>query len=89
MAAGTPLMLMGDLNDGPGLDVFEDLFGRSSVEVILGVDGPHPLSDPHAARALGQRIGAMPTTSRFWIREDQRFFASAARLHHGLPCLAW
>ena len=73
MAAGTPLMLMGDLNDGPGLDVFEDLFGRSSVEVILGVDGPHPLSDPHAARALGQRIGAMPTTSRFWIREDERF----------------
>ncbi|WP_298861151.1 endonuclease/exonuclease/phosphatase family protein [uncultured Sulfitobacter sp.] len=70
---GTPLMLMGDLNDGPGLDVFEDLFGRSSVEVILGAEGSHPLFDPHAARALGQRIGAMPTTSRFWIREEDRF----------------
>lgn len=73
VAAGTPLMLMGDLNDGPGLDVFEDLFGRSSVEVILGADGPYPLFDPHAARALGQRIGAMPTTSRFWIHEEDRF----------------
>lgn len=73
MAVGTPIILLGDLNDGPGLDVFEDLFGHSSVEVILGADGPHPLFDPHAARALGQRIGAMPTTSRFWIREEERF----------------
>lgn len=71
--AGTPVMVMGDLNDGPGLDVFEDLFGRSSVEVVLGGQGPHPLYDPHAARALSQRLGAMPTTSRFWIRNEQRF----------------
>lgn len=73
VASGAPLMVMGDLNDGPGLDVFEDLFGRSSVEVILGTQGDHPLHDPHAARALGQRIGAMPTTSRFWIRPEKRF----------------
>jgi len=73
VADGTPLMVMGDLNDGPGLDVFENLFGRSSVEVILGKQGDHPLFDPHAARALGQRLGAMPTTSRFWIRPEQRF----------------
>lgn len=73
VAAGTALMLLGDLNDGPGLDVFEDLFGRSSVEVVLGSEGQHPLYDPHAARALGQRLGAMPTTSRFWIRDEERF----------------
>lgn len=73
VASGTPLMVLGDLNDGPGLDVFEDLFGRSSVEVILGAQGGHPLFDPHAARALGQRLGAMPTTSRFWIRQEKRF----------------
>lgn len=68
-----PLMLLGDLNDGPGLDAFENLFGRSSVEIILGADGQHPLYDPHAARALGQRLGAMPTTSRFWIHPEKRF----------------
>ena len=33
---GTPLVVMGDLNDGPGLDEYEHLFGRSSVEIILG-----------------------------------------------------
>lgn len=73
VGAGVPLMVMGDLNDGPGLDAFEDLFGRSSVEIVLGAQGAHPLYDPHAARALGQRLGAMPTTSRFWIRQEKRF----------------
>ena len=33
---GDPLIVMGDLNDGPGLDEYEHLFGRSSVEIILG-----------------------------------------------------
>lgn len=73
LKAGNPLMLLGDLNDGPGLDVFEDLFGRSSVEIVLGEEGDAPLYDPHARRALGQRIGAMPTTSRFWIRPEKRY----------------
>jgi predicted extracellular nuclease len=73
LAEGTPLMLLGDLNDGPGLDAFENLFGRSSVEIILGTGSDHLLYDPHAARALGQRLGAMPTTSRFWIRPEKRF----------------
>jgi len=73
LAEGTPVMMMGDLNDGPGLDVFEDLFGRSSVEVVLGRGGAHPLFDPHAARALVRRFGAVPTTSRFWIRHEKRF----------------
>ncbi|MEP1768646.1 MAG: endonuclease/exonuclease/phosphatase family protein [Sulfitobacter sp.] len=69
----TPIMLLGDLNDGPGLDEFEDLFGRSSVEIILDTQGDHPLYDPHAARALSKRFGAVPTTSRFWIRPEKRF----------------
>jgi hypothetical protein len=73
LVAGSPLLVLGDLNDGPGLDAFEDLFGRSSVEVVLGTQGAHPLYDPHAARALGQRLGAMPTTSRFWIRQEERY----------------
>ena len=66
---GAALILLGDLNDGPGLDKYEDLFGRSSVEIILGED----LYDPHAARALSRRLGAAPTTARFWIRDEHRF----------------
>ncbi|MCX7564827.1 endonuclease/exonuclease/phosphatase family protein [Sulfitobacter sp. F26169L] len=73
LADETPLMLLGDLNDGPGLDAFENLFGRSSVEIVLGAEGAYPLFDPHAARALGQRLAAMPTTSRFWIAPEKRF----------------
>lgn len=72
-AEGTPVIVMGDLNDGPGLDEFEGLFGRSSVEIILGSDGENPLFDPHAGRALSQRLGPLPTTSRFWIAPEKRF----------------
>jgi len=73
LAERTPLMVMGDLNDGPGLDTFEDLFGRSSVEIVLGHGTDSALIDPHARQALGQRLGAMPTTARFWIRQEKRF----------------
>ena len=66
-------MVLGDLNDGPGLDSFEDLFGRSSVEIVMGHRQDRALVDPHATRALAQRIGAMPTTSRFWIAPEKRY----------------
>ncbi|MEO1556349.1 MAG: endonuclease/exonuclease/phosphatase family protein [Pseudomonadota bacterium] len=69
---GTPLILMGDLNDGPGLDEYEHLFGRSSVEIILGA-GQTALFDPHARQGLQRRLGATPTTARFWIKPEQRY----------------
>ncbi|MEC8041745.1 MAG: endonuclease/exonuclease/phosphatase family protein [Pseudomonadota bacterium] len=83
LAAGTPLMVLGDLNDGPGLDEYEDLFGRSSVEIVLGqqaspaggaVQTPPTmrLYDPHATAALRNRW-AQSTTSRFYIAEEKRF----------------
>ncbi|MFL4471997.1 endonuclease/exonuclease/phosphatase family protein [Tateyamaria armeniaca] len=68
----TSLILMGDLNDGPGLDEYEHLFGRSSVEIIMG-EGDRSLFDPHARTALQRRLGATPTTARFWIRPEQRY----------------
>lgn len=73
LADGTPLMLLGDLNDGPGLDTYEDLFGRSSVEIILGQGSKTRLYDPHAERVLQGRFGAAPTSARFWIRPEKRF----------------
>ena len=50
--ADESIILMGDLNDGPGLDQYEFLFGRSSVEIILGNKDEPKLFDPHAARCL-------------------------------------
>lgn len=72
LAAGHPVVLLGDLNDGPGLDEYEHLFGRSSVEIIMGA-GDAALFDPHAKQALQRRLGATPTTARFWIRPEQRY----------------
>ena len=72
LAAGEALMVMGDLNDGPGLDAYENLFGRSSVEIVLG-QGDTGLYDPHASQALSRRIGPQPTTARFYIQREDRF----------------
>lgn len=69
IADGAAVILMGDLNDGPGLDEYENLFGRSSVEILLGED----LYDPHARRALERRLGAHPTTARFKMHEEDRY----------------
>lgn len=71
LEAGESLIVMGDLNDGPGLDTFEALFGRSSVEIVMDEDPA--LYDPHAAQALARRIGAQPTTARFFIRLENRY----------------
>ena len=72
LSADRPVMVMGDLNDGPGLDEFESLFGRSSVEIVLG-EGAGALFDPHAKQALSRRLGASPTSARFWIAPEERF----------------
>ncbi|MGH1465859.1 MAG: endonuclease/exonuclease/phosphatase family protein [Cognatishimia sp.] len=73
LAANESLIVLGDLNDGPGLDEYEDLFGRSSVEIILGEAGKNCLHDPHARAALSSRLSAKPTTSRFYIHKEKRF----------------
>ncbi|MEM6729855.1 MAG: endonuclease/exonuclease/phosphatase family protein [Pseudomonadota bacterium] len=62
------LIVAGDFNDGPGLDEYEKLFGRSGVEIVLGDD----LYDPHAAQALTNRF-AQPTTARFWLPHEGRY----------------
>lgn len=72
LQAGEAVIVLGDLNDGPGLDEYEHLFGRSSVEIVLG-QGDRALYDPHAAQALTTRFGARPTTARFYIAREDRY----------------
>ncbi len=64
------VIVLGDLNDGPGLDEYEHLFGRSSVEIVQGLD----LTDPHARKLTSHRADVLPTTARFYDPEDKRFF---------------
>jgi len=69
------VMVMGDLNDGPGLDHYEKLFGRSSVEVVMGdPDTPETLLyDPHASAWTDPRQGFFMGTARFYHREFRRY----------------
>ncbi len=73
LAAGDPLIVLGDLNDGPGLDEYEKLFRRSGVEIVLGEGDGTRLYDPHAQALLHRRFGAMPTTARFWMDDQDRY----------------
>jgi len=69
---GDSVIVLGDFNDGPGLDEFEQMFGRSGVEIVIG-DGPDALYDPHVRMALSQPMGARPTSSRFFLRKENRY----------------
>lgn len=73
---GESLLVMGDFNDGPGIDHYERAFGKSGVEVVLGHEAPPPLRlfDPHAEMILTQHIGLHPTTARFWLAPKKSYF---------------
>ena len=73
LADGDPLIVLGDLNDGPGLDEYEKLFARSGVEIVLGEEGETPLYDPHAGALSLRRFGALPATARFWMADEERW----------------
>ncbi len=69
---GHDLIVMGDLNDGPGLDEYEALFGRSSVEIVMGDD----LYDPNAHSLLTPRASGVPASARFFDRQAERYFGA-------------
>lgn len=73
--AAEPVIVMGDFNDGPGLDDYERLFGRSGVEVVLGPSErpDRALFDPHAAARLDPRTGWSPSSARFYIRQRKSY----------------
>lgn len=76
LTAGDSLIVLGDFNDGPGLDEYEKLFGHSGVEIVLGLNAPplQRMTDPHAEMALTQRVGLSPTTARFWLQPKKHYF---------------
>ncbi|MEP0155918.1 endonuclease/exonuclease/phosphatase family protein [Pseudophaeobacter sp.] len=85
--AGEHVIVMGDLNDGPGLDEYERLFGKSSVEIVMGTE----LSDPHAQGLLKPREIVQPSTSRFYNAATKRYFGALLdyiMISHGLEAHA-
>lgn len=77
LAEGEAVVVMGDLNDGPGLDEFEQLFGRSGVEIVMGLAEPESarLFDPHPHMALRNPLGPTPATARFFNQETRRYLS--------------
>lgn len=73
LTASEPLIVLGDFNDGPGLDEYEKLFGRSGLEIVIGHDGGPCLTDPHARLALAKKLGVSPTSARFYISSEKRY----------------
>lgn len=78
LAAGDDLIVLGDFNDGPGIDEFEELFGRSGVEIVLGEAAPPALRlrDPNAHAVLMRPTAAAPTSARFYLPEEGHFFTA-------------
>lgn len=73
LEAGDSVIVLGDFNDGPGLDEYERLFGRSGVEIVMGEEGTVCLYDPHARMVLSHHTTTRPATSRFFIAKENRY----------------
>ena len=68
IAAGDPVIVLGDFNDGPKQDGLEAQFEKSGVEVVLG-DPSHPethLKDPNAEIWLDPMQGWALSSARFY-----------------------
>jgi len=72
LAAGDPLVILGDFNDGPGVNGYEALFARSGVEIVLGT-GESAMAEPHAAIMLDPRQAWSLSTARFYISKYKRY----------------
>lgn len=60
------VIVMGDINDGPGMDQFEFQFGRSAVEIILGdIFQPQTLLQSHLGKPKWTSRGWLPSSTRF------------------------
>lgn len=75
LTAGNDLIVLGDFNDGPGLDEYERLFGRSGIEIVLGTSYPkeQQLHDPNATAVISPRRHASPTSARFYNHHTKSY----------------
>ncbi len=60
------VIVMGDINDGPGFDYYESRFGKSAVELIIGdIFDRDKLLKYYVGRPKFGRYGWEPSTARF------------------------
>ncbi|MEW8543587.1 MAG: hypothetical protein AB2693_08620 [Candidatus Thiodiazotropha sp.] len=60
------VIVMGDINDGPGFDYYESRFGKSAVELIVGdVFNRETILQYHIGRPVFGKYGWEPSSARF------------------------
>lgn len=69
------VIVLGDFNDGPGVDCYERIFGRSGVEVVMGDVGrpERLLRNPFVRARLHPDLGWRPATARFYDRGKESY----------------
>jgi endonuclease/exonuclease/phosphatase family metal-dependent hydrolase len=66
LAKDRPVVVMGDINDGPGFDFYEERFGRSAVELIMGsIFSPDDILRNVVGAPKWGRFGWEPSSARF------------------------
>lgn len=64
--AGSNVIVMGDINDGPGMDYYEMKYGRSAVETIMGdIFEPEKILRNYAGKPTWTAYGWEPASTRF------------------------
>jgi endonuclease/exonuclease/phosphatase family metal-dependent hydrolase len=71
---GHQVVVMGDINDGPGMDWFELRFGRSAVDLLMGdLFEPDRILRNLAGRPRWTRYGWEPASARFRDRVTETY----------------
>ena len=71
---GYDVVVMGDINDGPGMDEYEMRYGRSGVEIIMGnLFEPDRILRNYAGQPKWGRFGWSPSTVRFKDRITETY----------------
>ena len=74
LAAERHFVVMGDVNDGPGMDFYEQRYGRSALEIILGdLFEPERILRTMCGRPRWGEYGWRPSSARFRDRITEEY----------------
>ncbi|MBU1344704.1 MAG: hypothetical protein KKE44_18520 [Proteobacteria bacterium] len=71
---GSNVIVVGDINDGPGMDSYEFSFGKSAVEIIMGsIYEPEKILKSHIGQPKWGQYGWEPSSTSFKDRFTQTY----------------
>ncbi len=72
--SGQKVIVMGDINDGPGMDNYEHQFGKSAVEIIMGnLYCPGSILKSHIGQPKWGKYGWNPSSTSFKDRFTDKY----------------